>query len=54
MDEEMQSLHKNQTWDLVQLPKGEKEIGCKQVYTKKEGPTGKDSVRLKARFVAKG
>ena len=29
MDEEMQSLHKNQTWDLVQLPKGEKKIECK-------------------------
>ncbi len=54
MDEEMQSLHKNHTWDLVQLPKGKKEIGCKWVYTKKEGPTGKDSVRFKARLVAKG
>uniref|UniRef100_A0A2N9I8X0 Integrase catalytic domain-containing protein n=1 Tax=Fagus sylvatica TaxID=28930 RepID=A0A2N9I8X0_FAGSY len=54
MDDEMQSLHKNQTWDLVQLPKGKKEIGCKWVYTKKEGPTGKDSVRFKARLVAKG
>ena len=24
MEEEMKSLHKNQTWDLVQLPKGKK------------------------------
>ena len=54
MDEEMQSLHKNQTWDLVQLPKGKKGIGCKWFYTKKEGPTGKDSVPFKARLVAKG
>ena len=54
MDDEMQSLQKNQTWDLVQLPKGKKEIGCKWVYTKKEGPTGKDSVRFKGRLVAKG
>ncbi|KAJ8771862.1 hypothetical protein K2173_027039 [Erythroxylum novogranatense] len=29
MDEEMNSLHKNKTWKLVQLPKGKKEIGCK-------------------------
>ena len=54
MDDEMQSLQKNQTWDLVQLPKGKKEIGCKWVYTKKEGTTGKDSVLFKARLVAKG
>ena len=54
MEEERQSLHKNQTWDLVQLLEGKKEIGCKWVYTKKEGPTGKDSVRFKARLVAKG
>lgn len=54
MSEEMQSLHKNQTWELVQLPKGKKAIGCKWVYTKKEGSTGTDSVRFKARLVAKG
>ncbi|KAJ8899013.1 hypothetical protein K2173_008836 [Erythroxylum novogranatense] len=35
MDEEMNSLHKNKTWKLVQLPKGKKEIGCKWVYAKK-------------------
>ncbi|CAL9002404.1 unnamed protein product [Prunus brigantina] len=29
MDEEMKSLHKNETWKLVQLPKGKKAIGCK-------------------------
>lgn len=27
MGEEIQSLHKNQTWELVQLPKGKKTIG---------------------------
>lgn len=45
MDEEMKSLHKNWTWDLVQLPKGKKEIGGKWVYTKNEGPADKDTVR---------
>ena len=39
---------------MVRLPKGKKEIGCKWVYTKKEGPTGKDSVQFKTRLVAKG
>ncbi|KAL0393035.1 UNVERIFIED_CONTAM: Retrovirus-related Pol polyprotein from transposon TNT 1-94 [Sesamum radiatum] len=28
MVEEMESLHKNQTWELVQLPEGKKAIGC--------------------------
>ena len=36
MDEEMKSLHKNDTWELVQLPKGKKAIGCKWAYTMKE------------------
>jgi hypothetical protein len=54
MGEEMQSLYKNQTWKVVQLPKGKKAIGCKWVYTKKEGPAEQDGVRFKARLVAKG
>ncbi|KAG8479437.1 hypothetical protein CXB51_029202 [Gossypium anomalum] len=37
INEEMQSLHKNKTWELVTLPKGKKAIGCKWVYAKKEG-----------------
>ena len=51
MDEEMKSLHKNQTWELVQLPKGKKAIGCKWVFAKKEDTLG---IRFKARLVAKG
>ncbi|KAK4397554.1 Retrovirus-related Pol polyprotein from transposon TNT 1-94 [Sesamum angolense] len=35
MVEEMESLHKNQTWELVRLPEGKKTIGCKWVYRKK-------------------
>ncbi|CAL5356856.1 unnamed protein product [Camellia sinensis] len=54
MDEEIGSLHKNQTWELVQLPKGKKAIGCKWVHTKKEGIPGKDNIRFKARLVPKG
>ena len=54
MDDEMQSLRKNNTWELVQLPKGKKTIGCKWIYAKKEGFPSKKDVRYKARLVAKG
>jgi hypothetical protein len=54
MDEEMTSLHQNQTWKLVPLPTLKRSIGCKWVFAKKEGATGKDSIRYKARLVAKG
>ncbi|KAL0402524.1 UNVERIFIED_CONTAM: hypothetical protein Slati_4282300 [Sesamum latifolium] len=37
MNEEISSLHKNQTWGLVSLPKGKMAIGCKWVYAKEEG-----------------
>ena len=37
MQEEMKSLHKNGTWDMVRLPKGKKAIRCKCVFKKKEG-----------------
>ena len=35
MEEEMSSLHKNDTWELTGLPKGKKAIGYKWVYAKK-------------------
>ncbi|GJU35463.1 retrovirus-related pol polyprotein from transposon TNT 1-94 [Tanacetum coccineum] len=54
MSEEMQSLQKNQTWELTNLPEGKKAIGCKWVYAKKEGFPSQDDVRYKARLVAKG
>ena len=54
MDEEMQSLQKNQTWKLASLPNGKKAIGCKWVYAMKDGFPDKNNVRYKARLVAKG
>ena len=54
MSEEMESLHKNETWDLVKLPKGQKAIGCKWVYRKKEAVSEKEKEKYKARLVAKG
>ena len=35
--EEMGSLQKNKTWELVKLPKGNKAIGCEWIFRKKEG-----------------
>ncbi|KAL0423291.1 UNVERIFIED_CONTAM: Retrovirus-related Pol polyprotein from transposon TNT 1-94 [Sesamum radiatum] len=54
MVEEMESLHKNQTWELVQLPEGKKTIGCKWVYRKKLLVLEKVGEKFKARLVAKG
>ncbi|KAG8490261.1 hypothetical protein CXB51_016079 [Gossypium anomalum] len=54
MQEEMESLYKNKTWDLVKLPKGKKTIRCKWVFKKKEGTLGVEEPRYKARLVAKG
>jgi len=54
IEEEMQSLKKNKTWKLEQLPKGKKAIGCKWVFVKKEGFPNKEDVRYKAKLFAKG
>ena len=54
MEEEMQSLHKNQTWELVELLKGKRAIGCKWVYKKKEVVSEKDDEKFKAHLVAEG
>ncbi|KAG8489505.1 hypothetical protein CXB51_017512 [Gossypium anomalum] len=54
MQEEMESLHKNRTQDLVKLPKGKKVVRCKWVFKKKEGTLGVEELRYKTRLVAKG
>ena len=46
-------LDENATWDLVQLPKDKKPIGCKWVYKVKHNMDGSVSM-YKARFAAKG
>ncbi|KAJ0843293.1 putative RNA-directed DNA polymerase [Helianthus annuus] len=53
MNEEMEALHKNNTWQLVDLPLGRKPIGCKWVFKIKYKSTG-EIERYKARLVAKG
>ena len=53
MDEEMDSLDKNEAWQLVQLPAGRKAIGSKWLFKKNLHAEGK-VYKYKARLVAKG
>ena len=48
----MDSLVRNQTWDLVQLPTGKRELQNKWVYRLKEEDRGEK--RYKARLVGCG
>ncbi|KAK1603597.1 hypothetical protein QYE76_016371 [Lolium multiflorum] len=54
MQEEMQSLEKNGTWDVVHLPKQKKVVRCKWIFKRKEGLSPNEPPRFKARLVAKG
>jgi hypothetical protein len=53
MIEEMNSLEKRKTWDLLELPKYRKVIGCKWVYKLKKGVDG-EVESYKDKLVAKG
>ncbi|KAB2636709.1 hypothetical protein D8674_027243 [Pyrus ussuriensis x Pyrus communis] len=43
MEEEMDALQKNQTWDLVPLPRGKKIVGCRWGYTLTYGVDYRDT-----------
>ena len=53
METELQSLHKNQVWELSELPPGRKAIGSKWVFKQKRDADG-NAERYKARMVAQG
>ncbi|CAH9060191.1 unnamed protein product [Cuscuta europaea] len=53
MEEEIKAIEKNQTWDLVTLPRDRSVIGLKWVYKTKYNSDGSIS-KHKARLVAKG
>lgn len=53
VDEELNSLKENETWELVTLPNGRIPIKCKWVFTVKEDGDGNVN-RYKARLVIKG
>lgn len=53
MEDELRSIERNHTWDLVQLPKNKKPISVKWVFKLKLDPEGR-IVKHKARLVARG
>ncbi|KAL0410958.1 UNVERIFIED_CONTAM: Retrovirus-related Pol polyprotein from transposon TNT 1-94 [Sesamum latifolium] len=53
MNEEMITIEKNETWKLVDLPKGKKTIGLKWIFKIKFNQDGSIQ-KYKARLVAKG
>src|SRR4051812_48764381 len=53
MEEEMKSMSSNDVWDLENIPKGAKTVGCKWVYKTKYDSNG-NIEKYKARLVAKG
>ena len=53
MDEEIDSIERNNTWDLVYLPEGKNSIGVKWFYKTKMNAKG-DIEKYKARLVAQG
>ena len=50
MKDEMKSMKDNGVWDLIELPKGVKPIGCKWIFRDSKG----NIIRHKACLVAKG
>ncbi|RDX82188.1 hypothetical protein CR513_37053, partial [Mucuna pruriens] len=52
MKEEINSIEKNQTWELVDPPSNKKLIALKWVYKVKDNPRG-EVIKNKARLVAK-
>ena len=53
MQDEMDSLHENHTYELMDLPKGKRALRNKWVYKLKPG-NGGNPPRYKARIVVKG
>ena len=53
MEEEYESIMKNNTWELTELLKDKKPIGCKRIYKPKFKSDGSID-KYKARLVAKG
>lgn len=53
MQNEIDSIERNKTWELTKLPPGSKVIGLKWIYKLKKDAEG-NIIKYKARLVAKG
>lgn len=53
INNEIESIMQNHTWELVDLPPGNKPLGCKWIFKKKLKSDGSID-KYKARLVAKG
>lgn len=54
MQEEINSLHSNNTWELVAKPHNKKIVGSRWIFKKKDCIPGVEQSQYKARLVAKG
>jgi len=54
MQEEMESLHKNRTWDLCEPPKGRRVLTAKWIYERKEGIPEVEDAMWEAHLVVRG
>lgn len=54
MNQEIESLHYNKTWKLVEKPPHKRIVDCKWIFKLKPSVNVKDPPRYKARLVAKG
>jgi len=50
----MESLYKNRTWNLCELPKGQRALTAKWIYKRKASIHGVEEARWKARLVVWG
>ena len=53
MDDGINSLYKNCTWELVRKPKNRRVVGCKWIFRVKEWLIATELRRFKAKLVAK-
>ena len=53
MDEEINALLKNRTWDLVPSSMSQNVVGCKWIFRIKKNKDG-NIIQYKARYVARG
>ncbi|OMO59932.1 reverse transcriptase [Corchorus capsularis] len=53
MKEELKSMDDNKVWELIELPEGSKQVGCKWVFKTKRDSKG-NIERYMARLLAKG